>query len=441
MIRPYQPSDRPDVERICVETGARGRLERMFVDKELFAGLWLSPFLDVEPESAFVAVVDGEVVGYLVGAVGPRFQLRAFARLLPLAVRLAWRWASGGYRSHAPSRRFARWFLFRSWRELPATPSRGCQFHFNVSERARGGRGLGQALMAAFFAHARASGHGCFHITVFVSAGKRTLDAYERNGFRTLDVKRSTLFDEPTNVASLGRAIPPDGRIVRESRPERPELSIVIPAHNEELHLGRLLESLAQQVHQGFEVVVACDRCTDGTEALARARGARVVVGQWGSAAGARNAGLAEAQGRAILLLDADTVCARELVWSVLHEVRSGAAYGGPRLVPEAAYPAYVCWVWAQNLISRLLRIHYGTALFATREALERAGVYEPSLRWGEDVELTLRLRQVGRWRWLRTGVVYSQRKFQGGPTREVFRRLGMALGALVPVWRRSRRA
>jgi cellulose synthase/poly-beta-1,6-N-acetylglucosamine synthase-like glycosyltransferase len=62
--------------------------------------------------------------------------------------------------------------------------------------------------------------------------------------------------------------------------------SIVIPAHNEEKYLPACLASVdvASGSHPGeAEVVVALNRYTDSTEAVARSAGAKTVVG------GARN--------------------------------------------------------------------------------------------------------------------------------------------------------
>jgi len=55
--------------------------------------------------------------------------------------------------------------------------------------------------------------------------------------------------------------------------------AIVIPAHNEELLLARLLESTRAQDYPSelFDAIVVADNCTDGTAAIAREHGAAVL--------------------------------------------------------------------------------------------------------------------------------------------------------------------
>ncbi|MFE4588620.1 glycosyltransferase family 2 protein [Streptomyces laurentii] len=55
--------------------------------------------------------------------------------------------------------------------------------------------------------------------------------------------------------------------------------SIVIPAHNEERTLGRLLATLLRGTAEDeFDILVVCNGCTDGTVAVAAAHGPRVRV-------------------------------------------------------------------------------------------------------------------------------------------------------------------
>jgi glycosyltransferase involved in cell wall biosynthesis len=89
----------------------------------------------------------------------------------------------------------------------------------------------------------------------------------------------------------------------------QPSASVVIPAHNEEAVIGRLLEATAAAAEPGeLLVVVACNGCTDATAAIARGfDGVEVIEVETASKTEALNAG--DAAARDVfprLYLDAD---------------------------------------------------------------------------------------------------------------------------------------
>ncbi len=79
-------------------------------------------------------------------------------------------------------------------------------------------------------------------------------------------------------------------------------LSALVVARDEEARIADCLDRL------GFadEIVVLLDRSGDRTAEIARARGARVVEGEWGLEADRRNAGIGACTGDWILEVDAD---------------------------------------------------------------------------------------------------------------------------------------
>jgi len=85
---------------------------------------------------------------------------------------------------------------------------------------------------------------------------------------------------------------------------KQPLVSIIIPTYNEEEYLPKLLASLAKQTFRDFEIIVADAKSTDRTRKLAKAAGARVVVG--GVPAVGRNNGAAAARGAIFIFFDAD---------------------------------------------------------------------------------------------------------------------------------------
>ncbi len=101
-----------------------------------------------------------------------------------------------------------------------------------------------------------------------------------------------------------------------------PRTSVCVIACNEEANLPRCLDSA------GFadeRVVVVDARSADATEAIARARGARVVVRAYESNVGQKNAALDLATGDWIVALDADEALSPELAADLRRAIAAAA--------------------------------------------------------------------------------------------------------------------
>src|SRR5208337_3554579 len=110
--------------------------------------------------------------------------------------------------------------------------------------------------------------------------------------------------------SSLPAASPPEASI--------PEVSIIIPARNEEASLGACLESLMAQTGVAFEIIVVDDDSTDRTREIAQSfAGVRVISAgpppdltgkPWTGKNNALVAGAKAAPAPWLLFTDADTV-------------------------------------------------------------------------------------------------------------------------------------
>jgi hypothetical protein len=102
-VREYRPGDRDAVRRICFETGLMGEpIVAQYGDIDSFADMLTAYYTDVEPEGAWVAEVDGKVVGYMLscldsrrawapGNVGLKHLLLRALWLRPSTARFYWR--------------------------------------------------------------------------------------------------------------------------------------------------------------------------------------------------------------------------------------------------------------------------------------------------------------------------------------------------------------
>lgn len=106
---------------------------------------------------------------------------------------------------------------------------------------------------------------------------------------------------------------------LRPARMLQAEASVIIPAHNEESVILRVLEPLADAVASGvLEVLVVCNGCTDRTARIAATvRGVRVIDTEVASKIHALNLGDSLATAWPRVYLDADVVVGEETVRGV----------------------------------------------------------------------------------------------------------------------------
>jgi glycosyltransferase involved in cell wall biosynthesis len=178
-----------------------------------------------------------------------------------------------------------------------------------------------------------------------------------------------------------------------------PSVSVIIPAHNSALYLAGAVASIRQQGHEPLEVIIVDDGSTDETGAVAAALqagpGGRIHVApqpQAGPAA-ARNRGLGLAGGGIIGFLDADDLWPEDSLRCRLAALQADPTLafvlGRSRLLKMDPSRGDAGQVSPESFLSPLL----GSALFR-RSVFGEVGEFDPSLRFGEDVDWFLRARE-----------------------------------------------
>src|SRR5688500_15519690 len=190
-------------------------------------------------------------------------------------------------------------------------------------------------------------------------------------------------------------------------------VSVIIPTLNEASAIDAALGQF-DTLPGNWDLIVADSGSTDGTcEIAARYPGVRVESVPRGRGAG-MNGGAAAASGDVLLFLHADTLLptdAHALVTGALADARTSATAFRLRL-DRNDWP-----YWLVPLASRLRipvqRTFFGDQAIAVRwRDFERVGGYREALLM-EDVELSRRLRKLGRLRLLPESVVTSARRFE----------------------------
>lgn len=191
-------------------------------------------------------------------------------------------------------------------------------------------------------------------------------------------------------------------------------ISFVIPAYNEEAHVGRCIVAIHRamaEVGQPYEIIVADDASTDTTAARAEAEGARVVRVAHRHIAATRNAGARVAQGHTLFFVDADTQVSAALVLEALAALQLGAAGGGCLPHFEGSVPGW--WRPLQRVVEagmRRLHLTGGACQFCKAAAFARAGGFSEEHFAAEDLVFAKALKRQGPFVVLRTPVLTSAR-------------------------------
>lgn len=193
-MRSYRPSDRGAVRRIYADTAFFGEpVEAYFDDRELFADLGVSVYLDHFPEHVFVAEAAQGPVGYVLGS--PQGDVEVRQRLAPRLPAVAARLLRRHYRL---GRKTLLYFADNAWAGLrgqlleirdPAYPA---NLHINVDPAHRA-KGLGSALLEAYLAHLRDLRiPGVHAVTTDQNAGAVKL--FRRAGFQLIQERRTSVW-------------------------------------------------------------------------------------------------------------------------------------------------------------------------------------------------------------------------------------------------------
>lgn len=183
-IRPYRPGDEPALASVCLRTADAGNdATGLLADDELWASLFVLPYLEHDPELAFVVEADsGEPAGYAVAAADSTafeswFRDSWWPRLAP-------RWPEPAEQRSEQDR------LLRHAHRRDGEPGRHAalfpaHLHIDLLPEVQG-QGHGRRLIEALKEALRGRGVGGLH-AVPLAANLGAVAFYERLGFVELE--------------------------------------------------------------------------------------------------------------------------------------------------------------------------------------------------------------------------------------------------------------
>lgn len=208
-----------------------------------------------------------------------------------------------------------------------------------------------------------------------------------------------------------------------------PQVSIVIPAYNEEKYIGNTLFSLLkseQKTDISYEVILVDNNSTDKTVEVAQkfkdGITLRIIHEKKPGRGVARARGFDEAQGDIILSADADTIFYKGWI-EILTKAMKDDVIGVTTScrINDSSLLANSFFNLIQPILMVLYRIFFGHfwlsgfSFGVLKSVYQKSGGFDTSLQAQEDTELSFRVAKFGKIKFINKPVLVSGRRFKNG--------------------------
>ncbi len=173
-------------------------------------------------------------------------------------------------------------------------------------------------------------------------------------------------------------------------------VSVIIPARNEASTIGKCFTALrkaAARAECTLQIIVVINRCTDDTEAVARAAGCEIVKEDAKNLSKIRNAGVKAARGDIVVTVDADSIVSENIFSKMLLAMKNPRAVGGGVLIlPER----WSLGIFVTGIYLLPIALWYGISgglFFMNKVDFDAIGGFDESLVSVEDIDFAKRLK------------------------------------------------
>jgi len=197
VVRLYRPHDREALFDICMRTGAAGGDARaLYRDQELLPDIFAAPYVELEPDLAFVLDDGGQAVGYVLGTSDtPRFVRDFREKWLPT---VADRHPMPTGEPTTPDEMMAALLHTPEHMLVPELVDYPAHLHIDLLPDYQG-QGWGRVLLNTLFAALNKAGAAQVYLAVS-NENTAARAFYDRLGFHEITVP------EPAPVTYLGRS-------------------------------------------------------------------------------------------------------------------------------------------------------------------------------------------------------------------------------------------
>jgi len=201
-------------------------------------------------------------------------------------------------------------------------------------------------------------------------------------------------------------------------------VSVIIPTKNAEDRIGMCLESICNQSHKPFEVIVVDGHSTDRTLEQLQTFPVEVLSEDYGTVGGARQVGVEKATGEFVALTDDDTIPDKDWLKNLLEAfsdesilgVGGGVKYYGSELWTKPTALCLNSLLGSGNSVQgrlfkerRWVKSISGCNSMYRKEPLIKIGGFNVGLSINEETELNKRICKKGKLLYVPNAVVLHQ--------------------------------
>ncbi len=196
-----------------------------------------------------------------------------------------------------------------------------------------------------------------------------------------------------------------------------PQISVIIPAFNEEKYLSATLAAIQKQTFPDYEIIVVANGCTDATEQILRAQTSeklRHLSLPQANVSVARNAGALNAQGELLVFVDADTQLAEDSLQKIKEEFTSEYSVATTKAAPNIQKLKFRLHQMTKNILHKS-HVYQGCSgvLVCRKKDFHAVDGYPPNIVLKEHRKLIQKLKEKGKYKYIDTPAITSMRRFE----------------------------
>lgn len=185
-----------------------------------------------------------------------------------------------------------------------------------------------------------------------------------------------------------------------------PFFSFVVPAHNEERNISKLLDSITTQSYRSFEVIVSDSASEDNTSKVVEEYKKSFpyflhLEEKTPNVASARNNGAQYAKGKYLIFLDADVIIEEHFLKAVVRHIQVDhpsmmTVWNRPR---PASWRGRIIFGLMNRIVQRVQNTHpaaNGPCIIMKRTLFESISGFDESIYFGEDYDIVQRAFKKG---------------------------------------------